>query len=651
MTLRIIGSQPLERDEQGLLKSRIATLFLRGPALVTLPGIHAFQRMWYIESLNAERAQAGQPPLTEEEQAEIHRDAVDLIMEARTILIRPDPDAMALAFQADELLQEIVSKARIRFLHVRNEVVRQALRARGECWRMSAMPRSPAELNAMINAARISIGGATVYYYNKLAGTRWLTCGEFSALDMLPDGRLRAQIREIQEYAARRNRIGHPEVDFFLGAPAFGAADLAGLDLVALDEAALRAAYRELRDKFNRAVPAELREDGVDNLAWRNRMATILLTCGDETVDEELLHGLSREFYMQIEWLPGGRIEDGELMFDPVFDELDRNPGDRELQALCDTRTKGFIFNYIREFGDIEHVNIGRVSNMITQRLDAPGRRNNYLAEVKRRGVEKPTVRIARMQKWGIQEHLEENKDLLAAILETEEYTDYVLDRRLGCRQLGMSLPSRLITQRITERYHGLRQDCLGRMLWMTYFERDYIEGIASDKIPLTRFRDARFALPLAALLGEAAASNLIVGRMDADENVLFDRGDEIVVLDRNDLPAAIVVADQTGTFINFRAPLEQSAAAYAQPMNRRAAFTPDPKAFAEAYLGALRARLEKTQAEYRKRRRAFDSLFKHRRRDEQGSFSYRWEKVLERLDHADAAALVERIRGQMVVR
>ncbi len=651
MTLRIIGSQPLERDEQGLLKSRIATLFLRGPALVTLPGIHAFQRMWYIESLNADRALAGQPPLTEDEQAEIHRDAVDLIMEARTILIRPDPDAMALAFQADELLQEIVSKARIRFLHVRNEAIRQALRARGECWRMSAMPRSPAELNAMINAARMSIGGATVYYYNKLAGTRWLTCGEFAALDALPAGRLRAQIREIQEYAARRNRIGHPEVAFFLGAPAFGAADVAGLDLVMLDDAALRAAYRELRDKFCLAVPAEFREDGVDNLAWRNRMAAILLTRGDETVDEELLHGLSREFYMQIEWLPGGRIEDGELMFDPVFDELDRNPGDRELQALCDTRTKGFIFNYIREFGDIEHVNIGRVSNMMTQHLDAPGRRNNYLAEVKRRGAEKPTVRIARMQKWGIHEHLEENKDLLAAILETEEYTDYVLDRRLGCRQLGMSLPSRLITQRITERYHGSRQDCLGRMLWMTYFERDYIDGIASDKIPLTRFRDARFALPLAALLGEAAAANLIVGRMDADENVLFDRGDEIVVLDRYDLPAEIVVSDQTGTFINFRAPLEQSAAAYAQPVNRRAAFTPDPRAFAEAYLGALRARLEKTQAEYRKRRRAFDSLFKHRRRDEQGSFSYRWEKVLERLDHADAAALAERIRGQMVVR
>ncbi|MEI7436581.1 MAG: hypothetical protein WCL16_07225, partial [bacterium] len=216
---------------------------------------------------------------------------------------------------------------------------------------------------------------------------------------------------------------------------------------------------------------------------------------------------------------------------------------------------------------------------------------------------------------------------------------------------LGMCLPPRLIAQRITERYHGWRQDCQGRMLWTTYFERDYIDGIASDKIPLKCYRDAHFALPLAALLGEAAAPNLIVGRMDADENVLFDCGDEIVVLDSSERPTGIVVSDQTGTFINFRAPLEQSAEAYAQPVNRRVAFTPDPKAFADAYLGALRARLEKTQEEYRKRRRAFDSLFKHRRRDEQGSFSYRWEMVLERLDHVDPAALVGKIRGQMVVR
>ena len=51
----------------------------------------------------------------------------------------------------------------------------------------------------------------------------------------------------------------------------------------------------------------------------------------DETISEEILQGLSPEFYMQIEWLPGGRFEDGELMFDPIFDELEKRPDDRGL--------------------------------------------------------------------------------------------------------------------------------------------------------------------------------------------------------------------------------------------------------------------------------------------------------------------------------
>ena len=46
------------------------------------------------------------------------------------------------------------------------------------------------------------------------------------------------------------------------------------------------------------------------------------------------------------------------------------------------------------------------------------------------------------MQKWGIREHLDEGKRLLDAIIQSEEYTEYILDRRLGCRQLGMNLPA-----------------------------------------------------------------------------------------------------------------------------------------------------------------------------------------------------------------
>ena len=49
--------------------------------------------------------------------------------------------------------------------------------------------------------------------------------------------------------------------------------------------------------------------------------------------------------------------------------------------------------------------------------------------------------------------------------------------------------------------------------------------------------------------------------------------------------------------------------------------------------------------AEYRKRRRAFDNLFKHCRYDPAGSLGYRWECVLRRLDETNAEALVHAIR------
>ena len=216
-------------------------------------------------------------------------------------------------------------------------------------------------------------------------------------------------------------------------------------------------------------------------------MFAALLAQRDETISEETFLGLSSEFYMQIEWLPGGRIEEGELVLDPIFDEFERNPNSPELRILCDDKARGFIFNFVREFGDLEYVNIGRIIGSLSQRPSAAGRRDVYVAEIKQEGTPQPFVRILRMQKWGIREHLEENKDLLRAIMEAEEYTDYILDRRLGCRQLGMNLPPRIVTRKISERYRGARHEYEGQMIWSTYFERDYIVGIATDKIPRLR--------------------------------------------------------------------------------------------------------------------------------------------------------------------
>ena len=645
MTIRIIGEHPFARDDLARLKSRIGTVFPRTRTLVTLPGIHATQRIAYVQALNADRRASAFPPLTEEEEMVEWQQSVDLIIDRDTILIRPDPENMPLAFEADDLLQELVSKQNIKFLNLMNDRVRQAIKERGENWRIAPLPRSREEMNIMIRAASLPMGGRALCYYSQLTGTRYITYAQFCELGQLPDGELFVQLRDLRDTFTRYNRLGQPEVAFFALSPNFRADRFPKREIASLSAETVRPCYEAIRTGFEAAVPPPLRDDNPANPEWRNRMFSALIGQGETPISEETMLGLGSEFFMQVEWLPGGRMEEGELMFDTIFDEFERSPNAPELRQLCDDRARGIIFNFVREFGDIDYVNIGRVIGSLSNRPASVGRRDVFVAEVKRRDTPTPIIRILRMQKWGIREHLDEQKDLLTSIIQAEEYTDYVLDRRLGCRQLGMNLSARVTTRKLTERYHGWRREYEGQTIWSTYFERDYIVGIATDKIPRSRFRDPAYSLKFAELLGGAAAPNIIVGRMNLEGRVLFDDGDEVMVEDGAGLPVDLLVSDLTGTFVDFTTELERQAASYAEPINRRLAFLPNPSTVAAAYIGALLDRFLHIQREYRKRKRAFDTLFKHRPRDEQGSYAFRWEKVLERLNRTDPVALAERIR------
>ena len=68
------------------------------------------------------------------------------------------------------------------------------------------------------------------------------------------------------------------------------------------------------------------------------------------------------------------------------------------------------------------------------------GGREVYLEHYRETGAAQDTLQLIRMQKWGVREHLDEGKDLLQAMIECEEYTAFIMDRRLGCRQLGMNI-------------------------------------------------------------------------------------------------------------------------------------------------------------------------------------------------------------------
>jgi hypothetical protein len=649
-TLAILGPHPFPGpDAENKPAGGIASLIVNAATLVTLPGIHFTQRLDYIKFLEQERQRQGLPPPTPEEKAAVQSTAVDLIIEGQTIQIRPDAKNMPLAFAADELLQQLVSKRRIRFLHAQNLDVQQMIRERGEYWRISPRPRTTGEIIAAIKNSRIGIGGRPIYYYNAVRGSRYLTVAEFAGLGSLAAAELREHLIEIQAHSAQCNRQHYPDIDFFKAAPAFNSTVFAAYDFANADETRLRAWHAELLERFRQAVPKEFHQDEITNLIWRKHMFLCLMEERKDTVLETLVPCCTPEFFRQIQWLPGGRIEDGELVFDSIFGEWEQQPDDAGLNELCDAKVKGFICNYIREFGTLQYVNIGRLTSSMRRHVRGDGH-CAYIAEVKHRGAPEPVVRILRVQRWGIREHLNDNRDLLTAILEAEEYTEYTLDRRLGCWQLGMPLPGSINPRRIREIYRGTNYEHYNTRIWTTYYERNFIEGVATDKIPPERFRERAFALAFARLLGRAAAPNMVVGRTTlknstGDVHVLFDSGDEMLILDPDSRqPACIVVADHTGTFNEYDRPLASFAEAYAAPIRKRCGLTPDPEAFAETYITALADALRGMQDEYRGKKRAFDTLFKESKQGE-GTFSWRWAKALERLLATDVDALAETMR------
>ena len=644
MSLDIFGEHPLATDAEGKLKSRIGTIFVPANTLITLPRMtHAMQRLFYRDHLNGLRRQQGLSALTEDEEYDIWETAVDLIMEDRDILIRPEPNRMPLAFLADERLQLIASKRHIRFLHARDAAVQQAVRERGEYWRISAQPQKDDEIIGAIARSKIAINGQALYYYSSATGTRYLTVQAFQSLGALETPKLLLHLMEIRDYSAKRNRYHHSELAFFATDSSFGEKSFAGLDLEHATPGQLSAWHAELAERFRCAVDPALHADRPEAPVWRNRLFACLMDERNDTLADAVVSGLTPEFFRQVHWLPGGRVEDGELIFDPVFDEFKDRPNDPELTSLCDQRIHGFICNYVREFGGLQYVNIGGLLPGLRKRPPSGGHRA-YLAEIKHRGADKPILRILRIQRSGIRERLDEGKDLLWAIMEAYEYTEYTLDRRLACWELGMPLPGRIDTRTVPETYYGKNPYYHGTRIWTTYYERDFIDGLATEKIPDARLKDRAFTLRVAHLLGQAAAPNLVVGRITDTGEVTFDGGDEMLLMDSQGLPQRVVVADHAGTFNDYESPLVTFASGYARPVVIRAARVCDLTAFADVYLNALSDRLLEMQDEYRLKRRAFDALFQYSKQGEK-TFAWRWAKALARLDKTDVPALIGQIR------
>ncbi len=646
--MKILGEKIFARDEAGNLVSRVGTLFLRTPGLVTKRGMHAMQRMMWLDEINACREAQGLPRMTREEEDLELEWSVDLVFSEDFVLIRPDPDHMDKALMADDELQKMVSKRKIRFLNTHSAKVRNALRAHGENWRMARSPISQDDMARQIESSKVAIDGyERLYYYNHATGTRYLTPGSCAGFEKLPDEALRYQMKTAQRLLSSRNRFGMPEVDLFPSTtPIDIKQSMKALDIDSLDDKALRENVRKTYLDWKMSIPADLREESVENFAWRNEMSRTLTVGPNETSVDELIQGLSPEFYRQIEWLPGARVKNGQLIFDSIWDEFIRTH-DPELAPLCDHRVRLLIFDFLRLFSDIEYINIGRIAHSLARDPEVGTRRNpTYFIQFKPKASANPVAYMLRFQKWGTKEHLDDGKDLLRAMLEANEYSDYILDRRLMCQQLGMKLPVRVGFSELTEIYRGSNVQYRGTNIKTCYIVRAYEHGIASDKIPPARLRNPAFALKFAQLMGEAAALDLIVGRRSTEtkEN-LFDKHYEVIQIGEDGLPSGLRVIDHAGSFVNYLHSFEDSVAPYANFVKRRKDFVSDVKLFADTYVEAFERKLGEVQKEYRMRKVAFDELFVHRPVDVGGSGAYRWAKTLERLAQCDPQAVAAILR------
>ena len=77
----------------------------------------------------------------------------------------------------------------------------------------------------------------------------------------------------------------------------------------------------------------------------------------------------------------------------------------------------------------------------------------------------------------------------------------------------GAYRSTRVLTgKRLSEIYNGNNARFRGELIRTIYFEREYLPGIASDKLPLEKYTRPGYGLKLAALLGRAALIRTAAG-------------------------------------------------------------------------------------------------------------------------------------------
>ena len=568
----------------------------------------------------------------EEIEFELCKEAVSLLFRGMLILVRSDPADMERVFAADEILQSFCPKERIQFTGSHIPEVRRQLRHRGESWRVSPAPRSALEISSYVQASKVQVSTGMSLYYSAPSGGRFLTYDEFIRIRPLlrhdPKEAL-ARLEEILTLLQRVNSWGNRELSFFL--PAGAKLDFKDLkQVVSLLEASSTAesaeqvetAFDRFASAFAQSAGSELMVEDYHNHVWRTTMFCRLFGIDEEEMEEWALE-LSPEFHLNVKWLPGASVVGDELRFDPG----------------AHRRVLGLISHFWEKSSGLISINVGHIEESQTTRDISGEERDVYIVVITTRdGLD--SIRIVRLMKWDVVQHIRRGIPLDQAIAETIKYRDYILDRLNAATRLGFPILS-YNEIRLDEEVPGLG------LLPTIFFERHYIPGVVTDKIPISCYKNPNFITSLAALLGTVATFTLVLGRASPRTGKIFyDDGDELIQFNSSSIPVRLVIIDTTGSFTDWTTPLltllPQCLARFRAHLDKalesgvpRQTIEDAVPVFAEALRDKLYAIKETAFAPSSKIRFMFSA-----RTPEQGGIRHRWEGILDRLEATDVEEL-----------
>lgn len=630
----ILGSDLLSTDDRGRPSSPIASVIPANRIVVTAGGIHAVQVGLAVSFLRRMLLLAGQRELGSDEEEDVYKNAVSLLIRDGIVLIRADPGETEKIFAADEILQHLLPKQRIQFTGTQLGQIRRDLQMRGEIWRISPPPHSVEEMVRHIRSSGSHVGSGTVYYQSAATGGRFLTLEQFSLVrPLLRSNRQEAlrRLKEMSQLTGMVNNQGVPELSFFVeqerNLPAGALGELANLlERSTMPEAIdqVERAFDHFQAIFADAAGPELASDDESSAPWRAAMFCRLFAIDEKTMEEWSL-GLSPEFHLNVRWLPGARIAGRELSFDP----------------FTQPRVRSLIKHYLNSWPGLISINLGRVESSQTKRDRTGEEREVYLAALGLK-QESERIRLVRMMKWEVRHRLKKGIPLEQSIAETISYRRYIFDRLKAFRELGIAVP--YYTEiRLDEEIEGIGK------IPVFFFERPYFSGFVTEKIPPGRYARAGFIERLARLLGKAAAVSLVMGRACPRTNdIFFDDGDEVVQLDEEGLPNHLIIAETTGSFNDYTTPLAQKLPrclhhlschldkAASQGIGKR-----QLSAARAEFLAGLVEEIERMQHTLQNRLPALRALFADRI-EEPGDIRFRWNKILDRLEAADPGQLKE---------